>query len=124
MFVTSEYRFSAAHQIPHHPLCKTLHGHTYRLVVTLRGKIDPRTGMVIDFDQVREVVGRQVLSLLDHAFLNEIVELPTSELLVVWIWNRLAEALPELDEVRLYEQPETCVSYRGEPEPFLQPEEP
>ena len=124
MFVTSVYWFSAAHQILNHPLCKRLHGHNYRLVVTLNGKIDPRTGMIVDFDELKAVVESRVLSRLDHSYLNEILELPTAELVTLWIWDELIESLPQLFEIQVYEQAENYVSYRGEREPFLETRQP
>src|SRR5438270_13514553 len=51
------------------------HGHNYTLEVTVKGEVDPRTGMVGDLKQLKEVMNREVLAAMDHRFLNiEIAE--------------------------------------------------
>ncbi|HET6404770.1 MAG TPA: 6-carboxytetrahydropterin synthase [Candidatus Thermoplasmatota archaeon] len=64
----SGIRFDAAHVIPHHPKCGHLHGHTYALHAELTGDIDPRTGFIMDFGTVKDVL-REVADRLDHRVL-------------------------------------------------------
>ena len=76
------------------------HGHNYTLEVTVRGKVDPRSGFVVDLKQLKDIMHREVLDALDHRFLNkEIPEfsklIPTTENLAVTIWQRLAPKLPD-----------------------------
>ena len=83
-----------------------MHGHSYRLEVALSGPIrsrGPARGMVEDFDRIERIVGERVVDVLDHQHLNELVDNPTCENLVLWIWKRLESALPTLDELVLWE---------------------
>jgi len=64
----SGIRFDAAHVIPHHPKCGRLHGHTYALHVEVHGDVDPATGFVMDFGEVKGVL-RDIADRLDHRVL-------------------------------------------------------
>lgn len=102
--VTKVFTFDSAHQLPDHPgKCRRLHGHTYRLEVTVEGEIDARTGMVLDFYDLSSVVKEKVVSRLDHRYLNDFVENSTAENLCLWIAQELSE-LP-LKQLRLWETP-------------------
>jgi 6-pyruvoyltetrahydropterin/6-carboxytetrahydropterin synthase len=110
------YRFEAAHFLPKVPAghkCARMHGHSYLIGVTLEGEIDAERGWVMDFAEIDEYVTPLVRQ-LDHQVLNEIDGLgnPTSELLAVWLWNKLA-ALPGLVEVVVSETPSSRCVYRG-----------
>jgi 6-pyruvoyltetrahydropterin/6-carboxytetrahydropterin synthase len=85
--------------------CVQLHGHSYHLKVTLRGPIDPATGMVVNFNDVKAAVGERVLGRLDHQHLNDIVaEIPTAENLLYWIAAALLPAFgPTLHRLALWE---------------------
>jgi 6-pyruvoyltetrahydropterin/6-carboxytetrahydropterin synthase len=113
--VRRSFRFEAAHRLPHHPgKCRRLHGHSYRLVVTVDLPVDPATGLAIDFSDLKTVVRERVVDPADHRDLNELVENPTAENLAVWAWRRLAETLPGLVEIELHETEDCSVVYRGE----------
>lgn len=111
--LTKTFHFEAAHQLPDHKgKCARLHGHSYRLEVTLRGPIrevpgQSEHGMVMDFADVSHCVHNAVLERLDHYNINEVTGIyTTAENLVHWIWDRLIEVgLPEtlLYRVRLWE---------------------
>jgi 6-pyruvoyltetrahydropterin/6-carboxytetrahydropterin synthase len=97
------------------------HGHNYTLEVTVRGAVDPRSGFVVDLKQLKDIMHREVLDVLDHRFLNkEIPEfsltIPTTENLAINIWQRLAPRLKaaELYRVRVYETPDLFVDFYGE----------
>jgi 6-pyruvoyltetrahydropterin/6-carboxytetrahydropterin synthase len=112
MEIWKELTFEAAHRLPHVPpehKCARLHGHSYRVRITVRGDVDARLGWVVDFDAIREAA-EPVRAQLDHYYLNEIEGLsnPTSEHLARWIWERVAPRLPGL-AVRI-EVMETCTS--------------
>ncbi len=118
MFVRREFTFSAAHRIDlGGGKSEGLHGHNYGLVVTVEGEPD-EYGMVLDFRLLKEIVEREVLSELDHSYLNEILKQPTAENLAVYVWNRLDKALRgsnyRLYQVEIYESPESSVIYRRE----------
>jgi len=65
MKVCVETSFSAAHFIPGHFKCGHMHGHDYKVKTTIEGKVDEKTGMVVDFGKVKEVLRR-----FDHQTLN------------------------------------------------------
>ena len=109
-----ELSFAAAHRLPRYEgPCFRLHGHNYKLFVAVEGEVDPRTGMVADFGEVRRVVQEQVLARVDHRDLNDLLENPTAENIARWTWEVLAPHVPGLAEIRLYEIPDSCVVYRG-----------
>lgn len=115
MRVKRVFDFEAAHELPNHPgKCRKLHGHSYRLAVTVDRAVDPATGMAIDFADLKAVVAREVVLPLDHAYLNDAIENPTAEAIAVWIWRRLEGALDGLVEVELWETRRSAVVYRGE----------
>jgi len=97
------------------------HGHNYTLEVTVKGQVDNRSGFVVDLKQLKEIMLREVIDVLDHRFLNkEIPEfkdlIPTTENLAISIWNRLHSKLnvARLHRVRVYETPDLFVDYYGE----------
>ncbi len=115
MRVRRQFDFEAAHELPRHPgKCKNLHGHSYRLIVTVERPVDAGSGMVIDFAELKRTVKTAVIDHLDHRYLNDLIDNPTAEETALWIWNRLREPLPELVEVELYETRNCSVVYRGE----------
>ncbi len=91
-----------------------LHGHDYRLAITLSGRPDPKTGAIVDFLEVKAAAEELVVRALDHKLINEVIDNPTAERQVTWIWSRLKPRLPQLGELRLWESPAFSVTYRGE----------
>ena len=95
------------------------HGHNYTLDVTVRGPIDPVTGMVIDLGEVKAVVGQTIIERFDHADLNADPafrgQIPTTENIAIVIWDLLAPKLgaERLWQVRVWEDPTLFVDYRG-----------
>ena len=96
-----------------------VHGHTYTLDVTIRGPIDPQTGMVIDLGELKRIVGETVVERFDHADLCADPlfrgRVPTTENLSVAVWELLAPKLgaDRLWQVRVWEDPTLYVDYRG-----------
>ena len=111
--LTKTVQFEAAHQLPEHRgKCARLHGHSYRLEVSLRGPIrrapgESDDGMVMDLQDLSALIHQAVLARLDHRYLNDILEeRTTAENLAHWIWDALLEnGLPEalLYRLRLWE---------------------
>jgi len=103
------------------------HGHNYELEVTVEGEINPETGYVMDLGELKERVNAAVVNQLDHRNLNLQVPWleginPTTENLVVAIWNRIVPLLPagvELARLVLWETPRNYVEYTGEGAPAL-----
>lgn len=119
MEIFKEFTFEAAHRLPNvvpgHK-CARLHGHSFQVSVHLTGLVGSDTGWVRDFRDISCAM-EPLLDVLDHYYLNEIAGLdnPTSEVLARWIWERLAEALPELSQVVVRETCNSGCIYRGEP---------
>jgi 6-pyruvoyltetrahydropterin/6-carboxytetrahydropterin synthase len=97
------------------------HGHNYTLEVTVKGQVDEQSGFVVDLKQLKTIMNREVIDVLDHRFLNkEVAEfqesIPTTENLAISIWNRLRPKLnvAKLHRVRVYETPDLFVDYYGE----------
>lgn len=117
MKLFKEFGFEAAHRLPNVPeghKCARLHGHSFRVRVEVDGPVGAESGWVIDFADVKAAC-QPLRDQLDHRYLNEIegLENPTSEVLAVWIWDRLRPALPELSAVIVQESCTSGVDYRG-----------
>lgn len=73
--ITRSIEFDAGHRIPNHGgACKNLHGHRYKLDITVQGKIDnsegsPSEGMLIDFGEIKKIAIQYISDPWDHAFL-------------------------------------------------------
>ena len=136
--LTKEFSFESAHALDGYDgLCREIHGHSYRLFVTIKGEPiseegDPKLGMVMDFGDLKRIVNREIVDRLDHSFVlrdsEQNVELrevlgakfskvvlvdyqPTCETMLSDFAARLQSALPvgiELHSLRLHE---TATSY-------------
>ncbi|MFQ5933002.1 MAG: 6-carboxytetrahydropterin synthase QueD [Nitrospiraceae bacterium] len=110
-----DFDFNAAHRLPYYEgPCSHTHGHNYRLRVLVEGRVDPATGLSTDFMTIKQLVREHVLETIDHNDLNQVLDNPTAENVVAWIWERLQPALPGLVELQLFETPDCGVIYRGE----------
>jgi 6-pyruvoyltetrahydropterin/6-carboxytetrahydropterin synthase len=136
MIVTARLTFSAAHRLNNpardaewnrriYDKCDNAngHGHNYILIASVKGRVDPETGMVIDLKRLKDIVRREVIDRVDHRNLNEDVDflrgvIPTAENLARSFWQRLAPAIDQgvLYEVVLHETEKNSVVYRGEDE--------
>jgi len=115
--LVKDFRFEAAHWLPKVPeghKCRRMHGHSFRGEVAVRGEVDPATGWVIDFADIKRAVDPIVVQ-LDHYLLNEIegLENPTSEVLAAWIWTKLAGHVPGLYRITIEETCTTRCHYFG-----------
>ena len=134
IYITRKEHFNAAHKLYREDWSEeknleifgkcanpNWHGHNYTLEVTVKGKIDPRSGFVIDLKQLKDTMNREVLEAMDHRFLNKEVpefatRIPTTENLAIAIWQRLAPKLTQaqLHQVRVYETADLFVDFYGE----------
>ena len=120
MEIFKEFIFEAAHRLPNVPAghkCSRLHGHSWRGAIYVQGPVDPHTGWIMDFGEIKERF-QPIYEVLDHHYLNDVpgLENPTSEMVARWIWRRLKPSLPALAKVVVHE---TCTSgaiYQGEDE--------
>ncbi len=68
--------------------------------------------MIEDFDRIDRIVSDRVIDVLDHQHLNDFIENPTCENILLWIWKRLESRLVQLDELVLWETPTACAVLR------------
>lgn len=143
--VTKEFSFDMAHMLCGHPgLCKNLHGHTYKLLVTAAANGELTNGMVCDFSTLKDVVKERIVNALDHAVMintntTDTFELalwdlckahgkkhylvgarPTAENMCHDFYKELNTSLTEIGasfrvtEVKLYETPTSYAIYNEE----------
>ncbi len=117
MEIFKEFRFEAAHRLAHLPpthKCHALHGHSYRVRVFVRGEVDPATGWVLDFAEIKAAMA-PLLDRLDHGYLNDIegLEISTTERLAEWLWSRLSPGLPGLSKLEIWETETSGCVYEG-----------
>lgn len=142
--LTKEFSFEAAHALSGYDgKCREIHGHSYRLFVTVGGvpssaEGDPKSGMVMDFGDLREIVVREIVGPLDHAFVMRRTERteeiasalsgdfrnvvltdyqPTCENMLSDFAARLRAALPagvRLCALRLHETATSCAEWLAE----------
>ena len=136
--LTKEFSFESAHALwGYDGKCREIHGHSYRLFVTIKGEPisdeqNPKLGMVMDFGELKSIVAREITDRLDHSFVMRRTEQaealaeamgsqftnvvlvdyqPTCENMLIDFAARLKAALPEgikLHSLRLHE---TATSY-------------
>lgn len=115
--LSREFSFEAAHRLPNVPAghkCARLHGHSFKVELVCEGPVDPKTGWLMDFAELKdafEPLHRQ----LDHNYLNDIegLENPTAENLARWIWVRMKKVLPALTQVTVAETCHSRCEFRG-----------
>jgi len=97
------------------------HGHNYTLEVVVAGSADPKTGFVLDIKKLKEIIKVNILEKVDHKNLNTETDFmkginPTSENLVITIWDQLKNKIPngKLYSVKLYETENNYFEYKGE----------
>ncbi|MGE6379617.1 6-carboxytetrahydropterin synthase QueD [Peribacillus muralis] len=123
VLVSKEFTFDAAHHLhDYEGKCKNLHGHTYKVIFGVSGYTDSR-GLMMDFGDMKEIWKNEIEIHLDHRYLNETLPLmnTTAENMVVWIYEKMAEALSlkdyqgaRVEFVRLYETPTSYAEARRE----------
>lgn len=138
-YLTTSTHFSAAHRLAHPQLsleenteiygkCARVngHGHNYHLEVTVKGEIDPRTGMILDLGALHQAIADYVVEPFDHTFLNKDIAffaevVPTAENIALYICNLLRSPIQELGaklyKVKLIESPNnSCEIYAPDSE--------
>ncbi|XP_061667073.1 6-pyruvoyl tetrahydrobiopterin synthase [Syngnathoides biaculeatus] len=97
------------------------HGHNYRVEVTVRGKIDNTTGMIMNLTDLKRCIEEVIMIPLDHKNLDKDVPYftniaSTTENLAVYIWNNMVKAIAPnmLYEIKIHETDKNIVIYRGE----------
>ncbi len=116
--VAKELVFDSAHFITDHPdKCVNLHGGRYAMNVKVRDYIDSLTGFVVDYGYLKRIVKQVIVNDLDHHNLNyvapELSWRSSTELLSIFIWEKLIEYLPGLIELQIYETEQSHCCYTG-----------
>lgn len=136
-YLTVGTHFSAAHRLARPDLsyeenCEIYgkcarpngHGHNYHLEVTIKGEINPRTGMIVELVSLHKLIEDYVVEPLDHTFLNKDIAyfekvVPTAENIAVYIVKLLKQPIlelgAELHKVKLIESPNnSCEFYASD----------
>ena len=115
--IERDYTVEAARRLPQLPAehpCYRLHGHRFTVTLAIEGDADNEKQWVADYYDIDSAYEKRVDSLIDHNYLNDVpgLEIPTTEVLARWVFERLAKHLPGLVEVTVGEENDTRCSYR------------
>ncbi len=112
MQLSCAFHFAASHFLTkYHGKCENLHGHNYKIIVTIEGPVQ-EDGMVMDFKIIKDIVKDKVINRVDHTHLNDLLENPSAENLAVWIWDELKNHLP-LKRIQVNETDDYHCIYEG-----------
>ena len=133
IYITRKEHFSSAHKLANPELsesenmdifgkCNNFHGHNYYIEVTLKGEPDPKSGYVMDLKKLKEILNNEIISKVDHKFLNELKMfeniIPTTENMAIVFWKALENKVKAdnvcLYSVKIYETAKNYVEYKGE----------
>tara|TARA_Y100000590_G_scaffold188907_1_gene215230 strand:+ start:2643 stop:3056 length:414 start_codon:yes stop_codon:yes gene_type:complete len=131
-FITKQFKFCAAHKYwndnwNHDENYKVfgddikVHGHNYLLDITITGPVNQESGFIYDIQEIKEVVQRKVIAILDHSQIQSDIEWfkgkqPSTENLVLFIWNQVATEIKKparLYKIKLRETPTIFTEYFG-----------
>ena len=108
--ITKEVSFDAAHKLFWHKgNCGNLHGHSWRVKITLEYEKLNQNGITVDFAEIKETLEKEIVKQLDHTYLNDIMVNPTAEMIASWIWKRIESVYPNLAVVKVFESPTSSV---------------
>lgn len=96
-----------------HP-CAHMHGHSFKIILSFVGDVNPQIGWLIDYHQISQIMS-PILKQIDHRVLNEVpgLENPTSENLAKWIYDQVKSRISFLISVNVSETPFTECIYSG-----------
>ena len=119
--VSAQQTFAAGHALRnYHGKCENVHGHNYRVQVTVEGESLDMSGLLVDFVELKRLMS-QVIERLDHRFLNDIspfdVLNPSAENLAKYFWDEISRDLKgdvpvRVSEVRVWETDTSIAVYR------------
>lgn len=115
--ITKIMSFASAHKLPHYiGKCENWHGHEWIIEVSIRKRIDPATMMVIDFKELKEIIKKYIIDIFDHNTINDTIEIPTAENILIWCWEQLMfEAhLKGIEKIKLWESSDSFASITKE----------
>ena len=132
VYLTKEYKFCAAHKYWNSSWSNkknkevfgediNIHGHNYLLAITVKGKINSGSGFIVDIKKLNQIIDKYVISIFDHSQIDKDIDWfkdkqPSTENMVIFIWNTIADKIPskaELHCVKLRETPTIFSKYYG-----------
>ena len=129
--ITKKYHFCASHKYGNDYWSEeknlkvfgkdfNTHGHNYVLEVSVTGPINPETGWLVDLKKLKKTVRAKVIDILDHSQIEQDIDWfkdkqPSSENILIWIWDQIADGLDEgkLYRLRLVETHSIHTDYYG-----------
>ena len=119
--VSVEETFAAGHALRnYHGKCENVHGHNYRVQVTLEGTELDAAGLLVDFVQIKKVM-REVIERLDHRYLNDVPPFddlnPSAENMAKYLYEEMSKGLAagapvRVSAVKLWETDTASATYR------------
>jgi len=133
IYITRVEQFSASHKLDNPNIsedrnkeifgkCHEMHGHNYKLEVTVAGKPDTESGYVMDFKELKDIIGNEIIDKVDHQHLNDVEMFKglilTAEFMVKIFWEILESKINKgnvkLYSLKLYETENNYVLYKGD----------
>ena len=117
--LTVSSRFAAAHQLRNYKgRCERLHGHNWKVQVTVTARELNEIGLGMDFTEIKDAL-QNILESVDHHFLNDLPMFksrnPSSENIAKWVSERLSEHLDDgnvqVARVTIWESEDACATY-------------
>ena len=131
-FITKQYKFCAAHRYWNSLWTEAenfenfgddiyLHGHNYNLDITISGEINTDSGFIVNLQKLNNIVQENVISIMDHSQIEKDIDWfekrqPSTENMVLFIWERLVGKIPsptKLHSIKLQETPTISTIYFG-----------
>lgn len=120
MKISKDFEFAAAHRLtlPYDSPCARVHGHNYKLKVTVAGYLND-AGMIMDFKKLKAIVNEEIISALDHQDLTDFFSKDpdkehvnaTVEIMSKWIYERLERRMGNIHSVQLWETSDSMAEY-------------
>ncbi len=131
-YITKQFKFCAAHKYWNDSWNKDrnykvfgddikVHGHNYVLDITITGPVNQDSGFIFDIQELKDIVNKNVINVLDHSQIQEDIpwfldKQPSTENLVVFIWEQIASSIKVpaiLHKIKLRETPTIFTEYYG-----------
>ena len=132
IYLTKEYKFCAAHRYWNTKWTDDkneevfgddvrIHGHNYYLGITVKGNINDDSGFIVDIKKLNKIVSKYVINIFDHSQIEKDIKWfsdkqPSTENMVVFIWNQISNKIPSgasLHCIKLRETPTIFTKYYG-----------
>lgn len=94
-------------------LAEDVHAHTFTYEITLFGPLN-KEGYLVDFRQLSAVLEETINRVLEGKILNDLFENPTTEVICIWMFNKLKKEFSQLKSVKLAEAPDRWITFAGE----------